>query len=128
MTTLAELRKGLKDTLATIDGIQPYATMPANPQTPAIAILPRSKTLLSWDHDHIYHFLVRLYVNAQDFTRAQTRFDVYSSNIEEVIDANPSLGGKAYSAQVMGWVEYADLVDVGQVTMLTGVLDVEVMA
>ena len=128
MTTTRLLRKALKDRLATISGLLPYATMPANPQTPAAAVMPRSKAPLSWDQDATHRFLIRLYVNAQDFTRAQSRFDDFSSDIEDAIDADPSLGGIAYGTQALGWIEYADLVDVGQVTMLTGLLEVEVLA
>jgi hypothetical protein len=133
MTRLGDLRKGLKDRLATIPSLKPYATMPANPQVPSAAVIPRSKTPLSLDDDNTYRFAIWVYVNSTDLNRAQTAIDEYLSDdgansIEAAIEGDQSLGGVAYSAVVTGWSEYAQLVDIGDAKLLGARLDVEVMA
>jgi hypothetical protein len=133
MTRLGDVRKGLKDRLATINGLQPYATMPANPQTPSAAVIPRAKRLLSFDGDATWTFAIWVYVNSQDLTRAQTAIDEYLSDegaksIEVALEGDPSLGGVAQDAHITGWAEYAQLVDIGGVQVLGCRLDVEVMA
>jgi len=134
VTRLGDLRKGLKDRLATISGLQPYATMPANPQTPSAAVIPRSVTVpLSWDQDATYRFAIWVYVNSQDFTRAQSSIDEYLSvdgpkSIEAAIEADPSLGGIAQSAHVTGWSDYAQIVEIGDAKVLGCRIDVECMA
>jgi hypothetical protein len=74
---LGDVRKGLKDRLATIAGLEPYATMPASPKTPAAAVIPRSRELLTMDGQWRYRFEVWLYVNPSDLNRAQTAIDEY---------------------------------------------------
>ena len=133
MTRLGDIRKGLKDRLATINGLQPYATMPANPQTPSAAVIPRSKEGLSFDQDDTYRFAIWVYVNSQDLTRAQTAIDEYLStdgpkSIEAAIEADPSLGGVAYGTHITGWADYAQIVDIGDAKVLGCRVDVEVMA
>jgi hypothetical protein len=130
---MGDLRRGLKERLASIDGLQPYATMPANPQTPSAAVIPRTKTPLSFDGDATWTFAIWVYVNSQDLTRAQTAIDEYLSDegdksIEAALEADPSLGGVAQSAHVTGWSEYAQLVDLGGAQVLGCRLDVEVLA
>lgn len=133
MARLSEIRKGLKDRLEQIEGLRVYATMPAAPQTPAAAVIPRSKQRLSMDGDATYLFQVWVYVNPQDLNRAQTQIDEYLSDegprsVESIIDDDPSLGGAAESAEVTGWSEYAQLVNVGDGTLLGARIDVEVLA
>lgn len=133
MTRLSDIRKGLKDRLATIEGLHPYATMVAAPQSPAAAVIPRSKARLSFDDDAIYQFAIWVYVNPTDLNRAQTAIDDYLSadgpkSIEAAIEADPSLGGVAQSAEITGWSEYAQLISVGDGTLLGARIDIEVMA
>jgi hypothetical protein len=130
---MSELRKGLKDRISTINGLHPYATMPAVPQSPAAAVIPRSKSVLSFDGDATYRFAIWVYVNPQDMNRAQTQIDEYLSDqgpnsIEAAIDLDPSLGGMAESTSVTGWTAYAQLVSVGDGQLLAAQIDVEVMA
>lgn len=80
MTRLGDLRTGLKAALLTIDGLRVYATMPAAPQTPAAAVIPRSREDLSFDGDCRYRFAIWIYVNPTDLTRAQTQIDEYLSS------------------------------------------------
>lgn len=133
MTRLGDLRVGLKQRLATINGLRVYATMPAKPDSPSAAVIPRSKSPLSFDEDALYRFAIWVYVNPQDVTRAQTQLDEYLSDtgansIEAAIEGDPSLGGIAMAAHVVGWSEYAQLVEIGDGKLLGGRLDVEVMA
>lgn len=133
MTRLGDLRKGLKDRLATIDGLRTYATMPAAPQTPAVAVIPRSREDLSFDGDCRYRFVIWVYVNPSDLTRAQTQIDEYlssdgSHSIEVAIEDDPTLGGVAQNTTVTGWSEYARLVDIAGGQLLGAQIDVEVVA
>jgi hypothetical protein len=127
------VRKGLKDRLATINGLLPYATMPASPQTPSAAVIPRTRELMTVDGLYKYTFAIWLYVNPQDLTRAQTVFDEYltedgAKSIEAAIEGDMSLGGIAQYAIITGWSEYAQLVDVAGGQLLGGRIDVEVVA
>lgn len=133
MTRLSEIRKGLKDRIEQIEGLRVYATMPATPQSPAVAVIPRTKSRLSMDGDATYLFSVWVYVNPQDLNRAQTQIDEYLSgegprSIESIIDDDPSLGGVVESTEVIGWSEYAQMVNVGDGTLLGARIDVEVLA
>jgi len=130
---LGDLRKGLKDRLATISGLRVYATMPASPQTPAAAVIPRAKRIQTFDGGCYYDFAVWLYVNPQDLNRAQTQIDEYLSedgpnSVAEAIEAEPTLGGVADSTSVTGWSDYAQLVDIAGGQLLGARIDLEVFA
>jgi hypothetical protein len=123
----------LKDRLATITGLQPYATMPASPKSPSAAVIPRSRELLTMDGRWRYTFAVWLYINPSDLNHAQSEFDEYltetgSKSIEAALEADQSLGGIAQYAVITGWSEYASLVDVAGGQLLGGRIDVEVVA
>jgi len=133
MTRMGDLRKGLKDRLETIDGLRVYATMPASPQTPSAAVIPRSKAVQTFDGGFVYTFSVWVYVNPSDLNRAQTQIDDYLSSdgtksVEAAIEADPSLNGHAMSVNVTGWSEYARLVDIAGGQLLGAQIDVEVFA
>lgn len=133
MARLGELRKGLKDAVSRIEGLKSYATMPASPQFPAAAVIPRSRALLTMDGLYQYGFAVWVYVNPTDLNRAQTHIDEYlghdgPNSIEAAIESDPSLGGVADSVNVTGWSDYASLVDVAGTQLLGARIDVEVIA
>jgi hypothetical protein len=133
MARLGDVRKGLKDRLATIAGLEPYATMPASPRTPSAAVIPRSREMLTMDGSYRYRFAIWLYVNPSDLTRAQAAFDEYltetgSKSIEAAIEGDQTLGGVAEYAIVTGWSDYAQIVDVAGGQLLGGRIDVEVVA
>lgn len=134
MARIGDLRKGLKDQVSLISGLRVYATMPASPQAPAAAVIPRSKAVDTFGSEtYLYVFSVWVYVNPSDLNRAQTQIDEYLSNsgpnsIEAAIDADPSLGGMADSTSVTGWSEYAQLIDVAGGQLLGARIDVEVLA
>ena len=134
MTRLGDLRKGLKDRLATINGLQPYATMPANPQTPSAAVIPRSDDgAFSLDQDatvSLRHLGVRQFAGSHARADIDRRVPVdgWPEIIEAAIEADPSLGGVAHSAHITGWSDYAQIVDIGDAKVLGCRVDVEVMA
>lgn len=132
MARLGDLRKGLKDRLSTVDGLRVYATMPASPQTPSAAVIPRNRALHTFDSWQ-YAFEVWVYVNPSDLVRAQTQIDDYLSedgpnSIEAAIEGDPTLGGVADSTSVTGWSQYARLVDVAGGQLLGAQIDVWVFA
>lgn len=133
MTRVGDLRKGLKDRLSTIPGLRVYATMPASPQAPAAAVIPRSRQITNFDGTGAYGFSVWVYVNPSDLNRAQTQIDEYLSadgpnSIEAAIEVDPSLGGYAESTSVIGWADYASLVDIAGGQLLGARMDLEVLA
>ena len=133
MTRLGDLRKGLKDRLSTIDGLRTYATMPAAPQTPGAAVIPRSKEPLSYDGDARWRFAVWICVNPSDLTRAQAQIDEYLSDdgaksIELAIEGDPTLGGVAQNTEVTGWAEWAQIIETSGGQVLGARIDVVVMA
>jgi hypothetical protein len=132
---LGEIRKGLKDRLSTIDALHGhvYATMPSNPQSPAAAVIPRSRALATMDGGATYTFAVWVYVNPSDMVRAQAQLDEYltddgPNSIAAAIESDATLGGSAESVSVTGWNEYASLVDSAGGQLLAMRVDVEVFA
>lgn len=132
--SIDELRAGLKTRLATISGLNAYATMPASPKTPAAAVIPKNARFdQDFDGDATYLFEVWVYVNPSDLNRAQTAIDAYlaptgSNSIRAAINADPTLGGKAHSTRVIGWEQYASLVDIAGGQLLGAAVQVEVFA
>jgi hypothetical protein len=130
---LGEIRKGLKDRLSTITGLEAYATMPASPRTPSAAVIPRSRELRTFDGAWLYRFSVWVYVNSSDLNQAQQLIDNFlsvddSKSIELAIERDQSLGGIADYAVVTGWGDYAQLVDIAGGQLLGARIDVEVLA
>ena len=130
---LGDVRKGLKDQMATITGLHTYAVVPASPQTPCAAVSPRSRELFTQDGLWRYFFSIYLYFNPSDVARAQTAFDTYltedgSNSILTALEADQSLGGIAQYAVVTGWTEYVQPADIAGGQLLSGRIDVEVVA
>ena len=133
MAHLGDIRKGLKDRLRTIQGLEPYATMPASPKTPSAAVIPRGRSLSTFDGCWLYTFAVWVYVNPSDLNQAQLLMDNFlstddSKSIELAIEGDQSLGGVAHYAVVTGWSDYAQLVDIAGGQLLGARIDVEVLA
>lgn len=132
MTRLGDIRKGLKDAVSRVEGLRAYATIPASPQTPAAAVIPKSKMLLTMDGTYQYGFSIWVYVNPSDLNRAQTQIDEFLSSagpnsIEGALESDPGLGGTVDSVSVTGWSDYAALVDIAGGQMLGARIDVEVI-
>ena len=133
MARLGDVRKGIKDRLATISGLEVYATVPASPQSPSAAVIPRSRELMTMDGVYRYTFAIWVYVNPSDTVRAQTQIDEYltedgSRSIEAAIEADQSLGGIAQYCIVTGWSEYARFVDIAGGQLLGAEINVECVA
>ena len=133
MTRVGELRKGLKDRLGTVNGLTPYATMPANPTGPSAAVSRGRRVPLSFDGDSLYRFRVWVVVGDQDTARSQSHIDEFLSDegprsIEAAIELDPSLGGVAQYAVVVS-VEEDVPVETGTESRLRGAaIEVEVYA
>lgn len=132
MPRLSVIRKALKDTIERIDGLHVYATMPASPASPAAAVIPRSRETLTFDGLTRYRMAVWIYVNPSDLNRAQTQIDEYlgdgPKSIEGAIEEDVSLGGMVDSANVTGWSDYAQLVEIAGGTLLGARIDLEILA
>lgn len=132
---VGEIRKGLKDRLSTIDALHGhvYATIPAAPQSPAAAVVPRSREIATMDGASTYEFAVWVYVNGSDTARAQAQLDEYISgdgpnSVQAALDVDVTLGGVAESTTCTGWTEYATLVDSAGGQLFGMRIDVQVFA
>ena len=142
--TITAIKTGLKDALSLFDGVRCYATQPAKPEPPALAVLGP----VGWRYDQtmgpdgerlaVYTFEIGIYVNpASDLTRAQTQLDAFladsgSRSIHAAIDgareAGQPLAGIADDARVVGGTGYGRLVDSAGTQLLHASVTVEVMA
>lgn len=139
--TITEIKTGLKEALA-MDGVRTYATQPAKPEPPALAVLGPVR----WRYDQsfgpfpaaVYTFEVGIYVNpASDLTRAQTQLDAFlsptgSRSILAALDVaqmtGQPLAGLVDYARAIGGDSYARLVDAAGTQLLYANVLVEVMA
>jgi hypothetical protein len=133
--SITALKTGLKVRFATITGLRTYATMPAKPEPPAVAILGPTNWQYDQDFDGLtaYTFEAHLFVNPADLTRAQTALDAYlaptgASSLRAAVDADIALGGLAHFARVLGGNGYARLVESAGGQLLSAVVEVEVRA
>lgn len=100
--TLTQVRQGLADALATIDGLNVYAFPPGQVQVPAAVIVPADGAFLSYratmDATHDLELTITVFVQrGQD--RSQTEaLDAYladsgSQSIYAAVEASQRLGG-----------------------------------
>lgn len=133
MADIAEIRAALADQVATALDVTGYDVMPANPDTPCVAVLPRS-----WEYGETFDgaatWLIELwaYVNPSVLDEAQRQIDVFlapsgSFSIVAAIEADPSLGIGVY-ATAKGAGDYARLVDYAGGKVLGGYVLIEVLA
>lgn len=123
MASLTDIRNGLKDRLATIPGLNTYATAPGSVEAPAgIVVLPTD--FLAFDSTmgrgaDDFTLVVLLLVSKADDNLGQINMDPYlagegASSVKAVIEADPTLDGVAHFARVAsarnyGPVEYANV-------------------
>ena len=118
MATLTDVRTGLKNRLATINGVRAYAYEPPNPQPPAMYVGgPMSGTTYDtdFDGDTLWALIIGIFVTPADLTRAQSAIDAYldprsSSSIRAAVMADQTLGGTVSYARVVGVEESPRLV------------------
>lgn len=133
--TLAQIRQGVSDRLATISGLQASPYMRPRIEAPAACVIPSraefDQTMNSDDTD--YHLSAWLYVSPTDLVKAQQEIDLYmapsgTQSFRAAIDAAPTLGIPGVYCYVEGWTSYASLVDVAGSQMLGAELQLKVTA
>jgi hypothetical protein len=106
MSTIAQIRTGLKDALGTIDGLRVSETILSSP-TPPMAMV--GSPTVTYDEafggSATYSFPVVLIVSRADDKRGQERLDTYlepsgSASIPAAIHSDPTLGGVVQSVVV----------------------------
>ncbi len=104
--SIAAIRAGLGDNLATISGLRVAETIPDNP-SPPIAILSLSN--VTYDgafHGGLvqYNFVVSVIVGRVSERTAQARLDTVIStgtgSVKKAVESDKSLGGAAYDVRV----------------------------
>lgn len=104
--SVAAIRAGLGDNLATISGLRVAETIPDNP-SPPIAILSLSN--VTYDgafHGGLvqYNFVVSVIVGRVSERTAQARLDTListgSGSLKVAVESDKSLGGSAYDVRV----------------------------
>ncbi len=134
MASLTAVRVELAARLASIDGLRVYAEMPATPDVPAAAVLPRRGQYAVTFNDSVTHdFAIWLYVNPSDTTRAQIALDSYlaptgAQSIKEALEETVVTAGVIEGLRVDGYDAYGTLVDVGGSPLLAMAINVTVMS
>ena len=133
--TVTDLRIGLANNLATINGLRTAATVPDDPHPPIAIVKPNSITYdlaFARTGGDEYEFLVLLIVGRVDERSAQNKLDGYCApsgptSVKQAIESDKSLGGKAYDLRVREMRNYQQ-VTVGDVTYLSAEFVVQVFA
>jgi hypothetical protein len=104
--SIAAIRSGLGDNLATISGLRVAETIPDNP-SPPIAVIALGNVVYDGAFDGgltTYNFIVSVIVGRVAERVAQARLDTFistgSGSIKHAIESEKSLGGSAYDVQV----------------------------
>ena len=134
MATIAELRDGIADNLATITGLRTGATIPENVNPPFAIISFDSidfDTTMGRGLD-MFTFTVTVVVSRADARNAQNLLDVYcaptgTSSIKTAIELDRSLGSKANDLRVTGLSNYGNLT-IGETNYLAAEFAVTVYA
>lgn len=98
MATVQQTREGIRDRLATIAGLRPYAVMPEDINAPAAVVYRRTTEFdTSTDSDDLT-MAVTLFVEWTNTRTAQEALDAYTagegaSSVRRAIDGDPTLGG-----------------------------------
>ena len=129
--TMAEVRQALADAAATvIPRSSPY--MLAKPEPPALCVIPNAITYgQTFDNGLLVPFDLWCYCSPADLVNAQKNIDAFMApdgalSLKTAIEADQSLGGVVDFVRVIGWLEYARLVDVAGSQLLGAALRVEV--
>lgn len=104
--SIADIRSGLGDNLATIRGLRVAETIPDNP-SPPIAVIALGNVVYDGAFQGglvTYNFTVSVIVGRVAEREAQRRLDAYISTgtggIKSAIESDKSLGGAAYDVRV----------------------------
>ena len=134
MTALTDLRTGLANRLATINGLRSSAYIPDNPQPPVAVVMPGR---ITYDQafgrgSDEYQFTIMLIVGRVADRASQTTLDAYcessgARSVKAAIEADRSLGGKALDCRVTEMTNQGSLA-IGDVTFHTAEFSVTVIA
>jgi len=133
--TIAEIRQGLADRLATIAGLHVSPYMQPRVEAPAACVLPSraefNRTMNSDDTD--YQFDLWIYCSPTVLVQAQERIDEYlapsgAKSFRAAVHADVTLGRIVSCCYVRGWSGYATLLNVAGTEMLGASVQCEVEA
>lgn len=134
MATMANLRTGLANRLATITGLRTSATLPDQPMPPQAVVYPERvvyDNAMGRGSDE-YTFVVLVIVGRIAERTAQTSLDAYcnpsgATSIKAAIEGDSTLGGNALDCRVTEMRGQGSLA-VGDTTYLTAEFLVTVLA
>lgn len=114
MATVSELRTGLANNLATIQGLRTSPTIPDQINPPLAVIIPNTitfDTAFSRSGGDEYEFIVTLIVGRVDERTAQNRLDAYcsgsgASSVKAAVESDKTLGGKAFDCRCVSLRNY----------------------
>jgi hypothetical protein len=132
MASIADIRDGIAENLATISGLRTTTTIPDNPQPPVAIIQPSS---ISYDRAFArgldeYNFVVTLIVGRASERQAQRLLDLYcagtgSSSVKTAIESNRTLTGLIQDLRVTAMRNYGTI-SIGEVIYLAAEFDLVV--
>ena len=114
MATVSELRTGLANNLATIQGLRTSPTIPDQINPPLAVIIPNTitfDTAFARSGGDEYEFIVTLIVGRVDERTAQNRLDAYcsgsgASSVKAAVESDKTLGGKAFDCRCVSLRNY----------------------
>lgn len=114
MATVTELRTGLANNLATIQGLRTSPTIPDQINPPLAVIIPNTitfDTAFARSGGDEYEFIVTLIVGRVDERTAQNRLDAYcsgsgASSVKAAVESDKTLGGKAFDCRCVSLRNY----------------------
>jgi hypothetical protein len=135
MASVTELRTGLANNLATIQGLRTTATVPDNINPPIAVVMPNTityDTSFARSGGDEYEFIVMLIVGRVDERTAQNRLDAYcsgsgASSVKAAIEKDKTLGGKSFDCRVVSLRNY-NQITVGDSTYLSAEFVVQVFS
>jgi hypothetical protein len=125
MASITELRTGIKNNLATINGLRTFDYQPDNINPPIAIVFP-----VSLNYDETFHrgmqtytFAVQVIVGRVSERTGQSAIDAYcsstgASSIKLAIESDKTLAGKAFDLRVTDMRNYGELI-VGEVNYLS---------
>lgn len=134
MATISDLREGIAENLATINGLRVSPYMPDNPNPPMAVVTPQSIEYHKAFKNGFstYNFVVAVYVGRVSERAAQASLDAYcassgSSSIKSAIESDKTLSGRAFDLIVSEMRSYGSIT-IGENTYLTAEFDCVVQA
>lgn len=132
MASIADIRDGIAENIATITGLRTTTTVPDNPQPPVAVIQPSS---INYDRAFArgldeYNFVVTVIVGRASERQAQRLLDLYcggtgSSSVKTAIESNRTLSGLIQDLRVTTMRNYGTIT-LGEVIYLAVEFDLVV--